>query len=451
LIQLKYGLDDRPPAGAMMLLGLQWFAIAIPVIVIIGKIAGEIHSGSPAAQVLYLQKMAFVMAAALFLQVFWGHRLPLIIGPSTILLVGIVTSREFGPSTIYTAMIVGGGLLAFLSATGLFGLLRGLFTTRVVACVLLLIAFTLLPTAMNLILKTPDPSAVPSNLFFAIGLIAAAFILHRCLKGVWKSTLIVWVMLAGSALHLAVMPAAPDAMSGAALFSGFWGDWLRGFDFNPGVLISFVICYMALSINDLGSIESVNELLKPGREQQRVTRGIFLTGLANVASGFLGVIGPVNFSLSPGVISSTGCASRYTLLPAAGLLLVLSFSPATILLAGRVPAVVIGGVFLYILCAQVAAGLSVACESSSEYRFTDGLILGLPVLIGTLIAFMPAEVLRSFPGVLRPVIGNGFVVGILAAFFLEHVIFSEEKKNRSDGVRGDPSDPSIGLSGGKTV
>jgi xanthine/uracil permease len=327
-------------------------------------------------------------------------------------------------------MIACGGLLAFLSATGLFGYLRRLFTARVVACVLLLIAFTLLPTAMGLILKTPDRSAVPANLFFALGLIASAFILQRFLKGVWKATLIVWVMLAGSALHLTVMPAPPETAAGAPLFSGFWSDWTTGFNFNPGVFISFVICYMALSINDLGSIQSVNELLKPGGEQQRVTRGIFLTGIANVASGFLGVIVPVNFSLSPGVISSTGCASRYTLLPAAGLLLILSFSPATILLAGRVPAVVIGGVFLYILCAQVAAGLSVICESSAEYRFTDGLILGLPILVGTLIAFMPPEALRSFPGVLRPVIGNGFVVGILAVFFLEHVIFREGVKKQ---------------------
>jgi xanthine/uracil permease len=428
LIQLKYSLDEWPPAGATILLGLQWFAIAIPVIVIIGKIAGEIHSSDAAAQIVYLQKMTFVMAAALFFQVFLGHRLPLITGPSTILLVGIITSREFGRSTIYTAIIAGGMLLTFLSATGLFGYLRRLFTVRVVACVLLLIAFTLLPTSMNLILKSPGHPASQANLIFAFALIAATFVLHRHLKGVWKATLIIWSMLGGTALYLAVMPAMPQAASGAALFSGFLSDLTMELDFNLGVLISFIICYMALSINDLGSIQSVNELLKPDREQKRITRGIFLTGLANVASGFLGVIGPVNFSLSPGVISSTGCASRYTLVPTAFLLLVLSFSPATILLAGRVPAVVVGSVFLYILCAQVAAGLSVVLESSTGYQFTDGLIMGLPILLGTLIAFLPPEALRAFPGIMRPIIGNGFVVGILAALFLEHVIFREGVK-----------------------
>ena len=414
----------------MMLLGLQWFAIAFPVIVIIGKIAGEIHSSDPAAQIVYLQKMAFVMAAALIFQVFLGHRLPLIIGPSTVLLVGIIASREFGRATVYTAIIAGGVLLAFLSATGLFGYLRRLFTARVVACVLLLIAFTLLPTSMNLILKTPGHPVSQANLIFAFALIAATFVLHRCLKGVWKATLIIWSMLGGTALHLAVMPEAPAAASGAALFSGFLSDLTLELDFNVGVLISFVICFMALSINDLGSIQSVNELLKPGHEQRRITRGIFLTGLANVVSGFLGVIGPVNFSLSPGVISSTGCASRYTLVPAAFLLLILSFSPAMIVFAGRVPAVVVGSVFLYILCAQVAAGLSVVFESATGYQFTDGLVLGLPILLGTLIAFLPPEVIRAFPGMMRPVIGNGFVVGILAALFLEHVIFREGIKKQ---------------------
>jgi len=47
-----------------------------------------------------------------------------------------------------------------------------------------------------------------------------------------------------------------------------------------------------------------------------------------------------------------------------------------------------------------------------------------------LIAFLPPEAIRTFPGMMRPVIGNGFVVGILAALFLEHVIFREGTKKQ---------------------
>ena len=54
---------------------------------------------------------------------------------------------------IYSSIMVGGLILALFSLTGLFGYLRRLFTPRVVAAVLLLIAFTLTPTVMNLITR----------------------------------------------------------------------------------------------------------------------------------------------------------------------------------------------------------------------------------------------------------------------------------------------------------
>jgi xanthine/uracil permease len=140
-------------------------------------------------------------------------------------------------------------------------------------------------------------------------------------------------------------------------------------------------------------------------------------------SGFLGVIGPVNFSLSPGVIVATGCASRIVMIPTAVLLLLLSFSPAVIGFIASVPSIVIGTILIYILSSQIAAGLMVAFESIKEFQIKDGLIIGLPLMLATIIAFLPADFLYDFPSVLRPVLGNGFVVGITAAFLMEHWIF----------------------------
>ena len=65
----------------------------------------------------------------------------------------------------------------------------------------------------------------------------------------------------------------------------------------------------------------------------------------------------------------------------------------------------------------------VAFESIKEFQIEDGLIIGLPLMLATIIAFLPAEFLYSFPSVLRPVLGNGFVVGITAALLMEHLIF----------------------------
>ena len=83
-------------------------------------------------------------------QAFFGHRLTLVAGPATALLLGILGSRTT-PDAVYTAAAVCGALLAILSAAGLFGALRGFFTRRVTAAVVLLIAFTMIPTIVRLL------------------------------------------------------------------------------------------------------------------------------------------------------------------------------------------------------------------------------------------------------------------------------------------------------------
>jgi xanthine/uracil permease len=171
-------------------------------------------------------------------------------------------------------------------------------------------------------------------------------------------------------------------------------------------------------------------LLNPTNMAGRVKRGMTLTGLTNVLAGFCGVLGTVNFSLSPGIVISTACASQFALLPGALLILVLSFSPGVIDLLDSVPSVVIGCVLLYIVTSQFASGLILAFQTSGDepFGYDDGLVIGLPILIGTVFAFLPASVLESFPVVLRPTLGNGFVMGVISAFVLEHLLFRQAKE-----------------------
>jgi xanthine/uracil permease len=431
-VQFKYGLDDKVPLGENWLLGLQWLFIAIPSILIIGRIVGGLHYTSPLDQVIYLQKMSFVMALTIFFQVLWGHRLPLISGPSTVLLIGVIASRGFAVEAVYTSMMIGGLILALLSTTGLFGHLRKLFTTRVVAVVLLLIGFTLMPTVMNLITGSSGRSSPWANLFFAIGLTLGMIVLQKNLKGIWKSTLIIWAMFLGSVGYFLIFPGewTTGNLSGLAPLSFFGRHLVTDLSFEPGVLISFLICFLALSINDLSSIESMEEILNPSQMPQRINRGITFTGMANILSGFFGVIGPVNFSLSPGVILSTLCASRYTLIPTSILLFILSFSPAATGVIGIVPSVIIGSVLLYILCFQVGAGIVLVSKSEGGLEVETGLVIGLPLLLGTMVAFLPAGVIQTFPVTLRPLLGNGFVIGIFTAFFLEGVVFRKKGKGK---------------------
>ncbi|HBB18019.1 MAG TPA: xanthine permease [Syntrophus sp. (in: bacteria)] len=426
-MKYEYELDQRPTLLKSFLFGMQWAAIAISLIIILGKVAGSMHFREPEDLIVYLQKMFFLTGATLFCQVLWGHRLPIICGPATVLLIGIIASQSFEINVIYSSIMVGGLIIALFAVSGIFSYLQRLFTKRVVATVLMLIAFTLAPTILKLVTDLKSGVEPLSNLSFAISLVFVMFLLNRFLAGVWKSTLIIWAMILGSVTYLLLFPGAEtrSIFAQTDLFSGFFSRLTFRLSFEPGVLISFIFCFLALSINDLGSIQSMITLLDLKETGKRITRGITVTGLANIAAGFFGVLGTVNFSLSPGVIASTGCASRFALIPASAIIGLLAFFPAAIGIIAYVPSVVIGCVLIYILSSQIAAGLVVAFQGEGKDRFdiNGGLAIGLPVLLGTVVAFLPGTVIDTFPLALKPILGNGFVVGVAAALALEHVIF----------------------------
>jgi len=164
-------------------------------------------------------------------------------------------------------------------------------------------------------------------------------------------------------------------------------------------------------------------MLRPGNMARRMRKGMTITGLSGCLAGFLGVLGPVNFSLSPGVIAASGCAARRALWPAAVVMAGLAFLPGTLSVVRAVPPTVVGAILLFILSAQVAAGLISLYSQEENVEFEHGLAVGLPVLAGTIISFMPSSVTEALPGLARPIAGNGFVAGVLLALWLEHVVF----------------------------
>jgi uracil permease len=297
---------------------------------------------------------------------------------------------------------------------------------RVVTVVLLLIAFTLLPTVLALI--TPAGPIPPTHcLLFALLLVLAMFVAQRCLPAIWRSSVIFWAMLFGTLVWYLLFGFPVRTSAQLPVVAQFFGGFTTHLSAAPGVLVAFLFCFLGLAVNDLGSIESVAVLLGPDNMDRRMNRGVAVTGLANIASGFLGVIGPVNFSLSPGVIMSTGCASRFTLIPTGILLAALSFSPLVLGILGGVPPVVIGATLIYILAYQMAAGLSTAAAAKEGLTLETGIVIGLSVLVGTIVGFLPVRVSMGFPAVLRPVVGNGFVMGMLTAFVLEHGIYRHRR------------------------
>lgn len=422
-MNLKYPIDSRPPFGQLMLYSLQWFVLAIAVVVTSLFIA----VGSPAERVLYAQKVFALMGVATIIQAMWGHRMPIVVGPASVLLVGIITALAaqgdaVNTNKIYTAVLVGGVVIALLSVGRILEHLQKVFTPRIVIVILMLIAVTLGPTIKNLIFPAgEEPRHIFGLCFTILGVPLMALAANR-LQGVMKSLVVPVALLVGCVIYYAIYGGFGEVFS---RYSSSEGSLLiTRLEFDGGIIIAFLLCYVALLINDVGSIQSLGGMLGTADTDKRCRRGVGITGLLNIVAGGMGIIGPVNYSMSPGVIASSSCASRYALLPAGAGLIVCAFVPQLIAIMSAIPNTVIGVILLYLMGTQLAAALHMVVTTSSSKSFDEGLIIGLPVMVAMLFGAIPMQII---PAMLRPLIGNGFVMGVITVILLEHVIY--RKKN----------------------
>lgn len=421
-MEIKLGLNSKPRFSDTFMYGLQWFAITIPAVVIIGKVLAEMTYSDPVLQILYMQRLFFVTGLLMIIQPLFGHKLPLISGPSSVLLIGIIASSSSGTAAVYTSIFAGGLLLAVISFTGLFSYIQKFFTLRVVSVILLLIAFTLLPVIVKLIFT--GPLSAPGLLATALIFSFLMYKLNSVLTGLWKSVVVIGGIVAATVFfRLAGYSGVYEGLS--YLPSSPFAKLSISFAIDGGVMLAFFFCFMALAINDIGSIQSLRSIPGADEMEKRTARGMGITGLANSLSGLLGVVGPVNFSLSPGVIASTGCASRFTVVPAGLGFFVLSAFPFAVAFVSDLPAPVVGIVLLYLMGSQFSAGIMMITEKAEKVKFNEGVILGFPLLLAVIISFLPASAVSGFPQMLRPIIGNGFVMGVLCVIILEHWLLKE--------------------------
>lgn len=429
LCEMKYNLEDKPKFAALILYGLQWWVVALPSIAILGLVLAKLHFGDDTdAQTFYLQKLFFILGATLLAQICFGHKLPLVVGPASILLIGILASVSGSVSAIYTAIATGGLLIVLIAMSGLLRYSQKVFTPRVIIVTILLIPLTLAPTIINLIFRNAQHTGF--NLVFSLVLVLALLVGNKWLKGMWKSTTLLLGIAIGTLAFYTChgLPVLTEATVVANSSDTSVSLFITP-EFDLGVILSFLFCAVTLIVNEVSSIQAVGQVTEAGAMEKRNVRGLAITGISNMVAGLMGVIGTIDYSMSPGIISATGCASRFPFIPAAILLLVCSLFPTLIGGLLMIPNIVMGVILIYVMLSQFAAGMQLLVRQKAVADFNDGAVIGLSMMVALLITFTPAEALGQMPSLLRPILGNGFVMGIFTVLIMEHLVYRKEAGN----------------------
>ena len=432
-MKLLSQIDEIPPVTNLVTATLQWFVILMPSALIYGMLVAPMLYSEPALQMQVIQAIFVVSGIFQILQVFMGHRLPIGVGPTAIIIIGVGAGLAYTTNAIFTSMILCGLAICGLAVLKAHHFLKKLFTFNIIVTVLLMSCFAVTPMILSLIIPKSPVENPTDYLIFAILFTLFMLGLSGFLKGMAKQLLLPIAMILGVILYVVIFPFSPPAISSAP-FGLFTGIIPTGFDFSLPLLVAFLFCYFTVLVIDFSAAESIELSLKPEDMDSRFRRGMAVTGLSSVAAGFTGVIGCANSNFSLNVVLASRQASRYPLACAGILFIIIGCSPVIVSTLMAIPPVVIACLFIYLLGGMFAATLNLAKERSGGIGYNSGLVIGVALIFATLIAFLPVTTKTLMNTRLEPVLANSFIVGIFSALVIEHLFFrgQAEKEARME-------------------
>ena len=419
-----YGIDDRPPFHYGLLYGLQWAFITFPAVIIAATLCGAALNLGLAESIRFLRLALLTTGLFTLLQTLWGHRYPLVDGPSTAVVLTVILLAPQGLAAIQGGMILGGMLLILIVLSRQLERIFRLFTPNVVGVILMLIALGLLPPLLKMLTGIDEghPQGESPILLISLGLIFLIAVLNGRLKGFLKTVSMLVGMMAGSLVFLFLGRLGWQGVATASWVS-FSTRWIVSV---PGITwpaaVGFACAYLAVIVNTLGSLQGVAAMTDESRLPGAMGRGILLNGVEGITCGLLGVVGAtVSFSFSPGVILLNRVASRFVLSYCGMILVLAAFLPKLTALLALVPAPVVGAALCVAMGGQIGAGMEIIASKKIASR--DYFVVGLPLLLGTLVGFFPSGLMESLPDFSRVFLGNSLIVGIVSVLLMEHLIY----------------------------
>jgi xanthine/uracil permease len=415
--------------------GIQWAVFMLTNIIAVPVVVGAAFHMSPAEISTFMQRMLLVSGAATLIQVFIGHRLPVVEGAAGMwwaifILLGTMSAPgEQGMllQQLEMGLILAGLFLAILSFLPIIEKIRVLFTPIVTGVYLILLVSQLSGSFFKSMLGITATNQLNGKIT-AICLIEIVIILLFSLKakGIWKSMGPFVGIVAGwslfllfGLLHTGKTYEPTSWFSIPKLFS--WGAP----EFDLGIVLTSLITSIVLISNVIASILVVGIALEKEINPKQYRKGIFGNGVNLLVSGIFSVVGVVPLSVSAGFITTTGIKAKRPLIIGALIIMVIGFFPYIGGFLSTLP-LEVAYASLFIPFSQMM-GFGIRDLMGQEPSSRNLLVIGLSLMVGIGMMFMPTTAFETVAPWLRNIIANGLLVGLMFCLLLEHVIFREKK------------------------
>jgi xanthine/uracil permease len=414
--------------------GVQWAIFMLTNVIAVPVVVGASFQMSPAEIASFMERMLLISGAATLIQIFFGHRMQVVEGAAGmwwaifILLGSMSAPGEQGQllQQLEMGLIISGIFLAILGFLPIIEKVRTLFTPIVTGVYLILLVSQLSGSFFKSILGVTATGQLNGKIAF-ICLVEIIIILVISLKanGLLKSMgplfgiIVGWLLFHWLGLIHLGKPYEPISwFTLPKLLS--WGMP----EFDTGIILTSIVTSIVLISNVIASILVVGIALEKEIKPVQYQKGIFGNGVNLVLSGLFSVVGVVPLSVSAGFITTTGIKAKRPVVIGALLIIAIAFFPYIAAFLATLP-LEVAYASLFIPFSQML-GFGIRDLMGQEPSQRNLMVIGLSLMVGIGLMFLPAESFASAAPWLRNIVANGLIVGLLLCLLLEHVIFRKK-------------------------
>ncbi|MXW56955.1 MAG: hypothetical protein F4Z70_00055 [Acidimicrobiia bacterium] len=424
---IRYEPDEHCPPGIAAIAGLQGVVLALAPIVSIVIVTAR-AGGQDAGYFSWALFAALIIAGALtalqatrFRRFGAGHIL--IMGPTpNYIAISVLALAEGGPELLASLTVVAS--VFYLVLAFWLPFLRRVVTPVVTGTVLMLIAATILPVALDRLDDIPSDAPDAAGPTIALVTLVVSTLLFLRASGVWR----LWSPLIGIVIGSVV--AAPfGAYEISSVADAAWvgipeGSGFPGFDLNPGasfwsLLPAFVVVVLAGGVKNVSDSVAIQQVSwrRPRVPDFRLVQGsLNINGLGILAAGIFGTPpNSVYSGTSVSLIGFTGVAARRIGYVIGGTLLALAFLPKLTAFLLTLPSPVMVAYILTAIALLFVSGVRTVVQDGLDAQ--KALVVGLSFSLGIGIDNQTIfdDLLGHKWGLL---LDNGMLVGALAAVLM---------------------------------
>src|SRR5579884_2597274 len=380
---LSLGLEERPNPPQAIALGFQHVLVSNVWLdpVFVAAVAGL--SATLSANLIN----AIFLAAGIvtLIQSTRLVKLPIVEGPSAAfdgLMIGFGKAGQLAMAT--TGLLIGGALVFLISASGLLGKIRRLFSPGVTGAVILLVGIALAQfTLVEYFGGNPkDPSfGSPQTLLISTATFLTVILLSAFGRGALRSYAFIWGLVVGDGLSAALGRLNVDAAAKAAWIGVPRFLPYGGLSFDAGVTIALIFAFVVATIEAIGVYYAAGEIVDTPITDRRINLGMAGEAVGSMISALFGGFATTAYAQNVGLLKLTGVGSRFAVTVAGVIFLVLAFIPKLGALLAATPDPVVGGIFLPAAGSLILTGVSALARTPDTPRHAA--VGGLAVMTGT--------------------------------------------------------------------